>query len=118
MGIARTVTWQYLPSVFVTCRFSTINGLLIPGGGATLEPGHKFYDTAEYLTHLAIEANDKGDYFPVCNSQSGPRACADLSVATTFQSKLVDHIRDYSFCIFCWSSDVSNYQGIAKGSQP
>eukprot|EP00878_Enallax_costatus_P002549 GHUV01002731.1.p1 GENE.GHUV01002731.1~~GHUV01002731.1.p1 ORF type:complete len:355 (+),score=97.23 GHUV01002731.1:235-1299(+) len=46
-------------------RFYAINGLLIPGGGATLEPGHKFYDAAEYLTQMAIEANDKGDYFPV-----------------------------------------------------
>ncbi|KXZ51986.1 hypothetical protein GPECTOR_10g1008 [Gonium pectorale] len=46
-------------------RFSVINGLLLPGGGATLKPGHKFYDTARHLVDLAIKANDNGDYFPV-----------------------------------------------------
>lgn len=46
-------------------RFSAINGLLLPGGGADLRPGHAFYDTAARLVQLAIEANDKGDYFPV-----------------------------------------------------
>jgi len=46
-------------------RFDVINGLLIPGGGATLKPGHPFYDAAHLLLRLAIQANDKGDYFPV-----------------------------------------------------
>lgn len=53
------------PSLHVPRRFAAINGLLLPGGGAKLEPGHQFYDTAEYLTKLSLEANDKGDYFPV-----------------------------------------------------
>ena len=42
-----------------------INGLLLPGGGATLAPGHRFYDTARQLVDLAVAANDNGDYFPV-----------------------------------------------------
>lgn len=46
-------------------RFATINGLLLPGGGADLRPGHMFYDTAARLVELAVAANDKGDYFPV-----------------------------------------------------
>ncbi|GFR43452.1 hypothetical protein Agub_g4535 [Astrephomene gubernaculifera] len=46
-------------------RFAVINGLLLPGGGATLEPGHLFYDTARHLVDLALDANDNGDYFPV-----------------------------------------------------
>jgi gamma-glutamyl hydrolase len=46
-------------------RFRAINGLLLPGGGADLRPGHPFYDTAAKLVQLAIDANDKGDYFPV-----------------------------------------------------
>jgi hypothetical protein len=46
-------------------RFYAINGLLLPGGGATLKPGHRFYDTAHQLVDLAIKANDKGDFFPV-----------------------------------------------------
>jgi hypothetical protein len=46
-------------------RFSMINGLLLPGGGADLEPGHPFFDTARRLVDLAVKANDNGDYFPV-----------------------------------------------------
>lgn len=46
-------------------RFSMINGLLLPGGGASLKPGHQFYESASLLVHLAIAANDNGDYFPV-----------------------------------------------------
>lgn len=49
-------------------RFATINGLLLPGGGADLRPGHMFYDTAARLVELAVAANDKGDYFPVSGS--------------------------------------------------
>lgn len=46
-------------------KFESINGLLLPGGGAKLAPGHPFYDAASQLVHLAIKANDAGDYFPV-----------------------------------------------------
>ncbi len=45
--------------------FNIVNGVLIPGGGANLTPGHQFYDTARLLIDLAIQANDNGDYFPV-----------------------------------------------------
>lgn len=47
------------------CRFEIINGLLLPGGGAELSPGHMFYDTAQKLVSMAIKANENGDYFPV-----------------------------------------------------
>ena len=50
------------------CRFNSINGMLIPGGSADLKPGHPFYDATEYLFKLALEANDKGDYFPVSHA--------------------------------------------------
>jgi len=40
-------------------NFSVLNGLLFPGGGADLP------DEARYLYNLAIQANLKGDYFPV-----------------------------------------------------
>lgn len=46
-------------------RFRVLNGVLLPGGGATLKPGHPFYDAANQLVELAIEANENGDYFPV-----------------------------------------------------
>ena len=46
-------------------RFKSINGMLIPGGAAELAKHHPFYDTAHQLLKLALEANDRGDYFPV-----------------------------------------------------
>jgi len=49
----------------LTKRFNIINGLIIPGGGAHLSEGHKFYDTVSFLVDLAVKANDMGDFFPV-----------------------------------------------------
>lgn len=36
-------------------KFAVLNGLLLPGGGAKLRPGHPFYDTAALLFDLAIK---------------------------------------------------------------
>ena len=38
-------------------RFSVINGVLLPGGGAKLRPGHPFYDAASLLFDLAIKVS-------------------------------------------------------------
>lgn len=63
---ARAVPLQCdLPAKEMKRKFEKINGVLIPGGGQTLEPGHPYYDSVELLLSLTIEANDKGDYFPV-----------------------------------------------------
>ena len=45
--------------------FSMVNAVLLPGGGAKLSPGHRFYDAATLLVDLAVDANENGDYFPV-----------------------------------------------------
>ena len=47
-------------------KVSKINGVLLPGGGAALEPGHPFFDAVAHLVNLTKEANDAGEYFPVC----------------------------------------------------
>lgn len=60
----------------VRARFRAVNGLLLPGGGARLRPGHPYYDTAALLLQLALEANDKGDYFPVHGTCLGMEALA------------------------------------------
>lgn len=46
-------------------RFKLINGVIIPGGGADLTPHHPFYEAAAQLVNLTLDANDRGDYFPV-----------------------------------------------------
>jgi len=40
-------------------NLSVLNGILFPGGSASLP------DNAKYLYNLAVQANQKGDYFPV-----------------------------------------------------
>lgn len=45
-------------------KFNQINGLLFPGGDSDLNKT-KLYYAGEYLLKLALEANQKGIYFPV-----------------------------------------------------
>ena len=53
--------------------FSKINGILFPGGGSPLKENGNLTlltENGQYLMKLAIEANLKGDYFPImgiCN---------------------------------------------------
>jgi len=44
--------------------FSSINGILYPGGGADLDDT-KLYKAGKYLYDLAIAANDNGDFLPL-----------------------------------------------------
>lgn len=55
-----------------------INGLLLPGGGADLSAGHPFYDAMDTLVTMAMEANDKGDFFPV--SRGGLQGVGDQNI--------------------------------------
>jgi len=43
--------------------FNSINGILFPGGSASLSPDLPFYKAAFFLYQLALDANDKGDFF-------------------------------------------------------
>ncbi|KAI5078471.1 hypothetical protein GOP47_0006142 [Adiantum capillus-veneris] len=65
MGGARAVPLIYNePFDTLLLKFAAINGILFPGGSASLRDG-LFYRTAEKLFKMALEENDKGDYFPV-----------------------------------------------------
>ncbi|XP_065485078.1 gamma-glutamyl hydrolase [Caloenas nicobarica] len=44
--------------------FRSINGVLFPGGGVDLKTS-EYSRVAKIFYHKALEANDKGDYFPV-----------------------------------------------------
>ncbi|XP_024366130.1 gamma-glutamyl hydrolase 1 [Physcomitrium patens] len=65
MGGARAVPliWNE-PEETLRKKFASINGVLFPGGGASLKDT-PFYRVAEKLFNWAIEANDRGDHFPV-----------------------------------------------------
>jgi gamma-glutamyl hydrolase len=45
--------------------FNQVNGILFPGGSTDIGVNSTLYNTAKYLFNLAIEANKKGDYFPI-----------------------------------------------------
>jgi len=45
--------------------FNSINGILFPGGATDLDPSTQFYRSAFFLYQLALDANDKGDFFPI-----------------------------------------------------
>ncbi|EFJ14357.1 hypothetical protein SELMODRAFT_423816 [Selaginella moellendorffii] len=64
-GGARAVPLLYNePWETLAKKFSLINGILFAGGSASLQDG-PYYRASEFLFKRALEANDKGDYFPV-----------------------------------------------------
>ncbi len=76
----------------VTRRFNAVNGILIPGGSQDLRSGNPYFDTAELLFKLTLEANDKGDYFPLHGTCLGFETLAILaakneSVVTDFDAE-------------------------------
>eukprot|EP00201_Polytomella_parva_P017131 CAMPEP_0175056798 /NCGR_PEP_ID=MMETSP0052_2-20121109/10886_1 /TAXON_ID=51329 ORGANISM="Polytomella parva, Strain SAG 63-3" /NCGR_SAMPLE_ID=MMETSP0052_2 /ASSEMBLY_ACC=CAM_ASM_000194 /LENGTH=345 /DNA_ID=CAMNT_0016321895 /DNA_START=132 /DNA_END=1169 /DNA_ORIENTATION=- len=89
---ARVIPILYdLSELELTKRFNIINGLIIPGGGAHLSEGHKFYDTVSFLVDLAVKANDMGDFFPVHGTCLGMEALVvyfsgDCKILGTFNA--------------------------------
>ncbi|KAJ7549003.1 hypothetical protein O6H91_07G036200 [Diphasiastrum complanatum] len=61
-AIFRTYLW--ISACVYLQKFAAINGILFPGGSASLQVG-PFYNVAEKLFKMALRANDEGDYFPV-----------------------------------------------------
>jgi len=80
----------------VTRRFNAVNGVLIPGGSQYLKPGNLYFDTAELLFNLTLEANDKGDFFPLHGTCLGFEALA-IFAAKNNESVVTDFdAEDYS----------------------
>ena len=63
--------------------FNSINGVLIPGGGASLEDS-KYMHNVKLLLKMAEDANENGDYFPIWGTCLGMEAmlvaCEGISV--------------------------------------
>ncbi|XP_036958248.1 zgc:171566 [Acanthopagrus latus] len=64
--------------------FSTINGLLLPGGDVDIQTS-QFTRASKILYNLAIKANDAGDYFPIWGTCQGLQ---QLSVLTANKNLL------------------------------
>ncbi|XP_059139703.1 gamma-glutamyl hydrolase A-like isoform X2 [Physella acuta] len=52
------------PQEYYQQLFKNINGVFFPGGGADIDNG-PYAQSGRYFYDMAIEANDKGDYFPI-----------------------------------------------------
>jgi len=80
---ARAVPIVYdAPLEEITETVSKLNALLLPGGGAPITPGHRFYDTVSHLLNLTIQANDRGEHFAVrrtvAHQHVGLRSCVPV----------------------------------------
>jgi len=51
--------------------FSSLNGILFTGGELDLNLSEPYMKTANYFFNLALEANAKGDYFPIWGTCQG-----------------------------------------------
>lgn len=50
---------------------ASLNGLLFTGGGLSLAPETPFFKAASFMWKYAMQANDKGDYFPIWGTCQG-----------------------------------------------
>jgi len=55
----------------LTKLFNSINGILFTGGSLSLQKNTPYYQTALFLYNLALQANQKGDFFPIWGTCQG-----------------------------------------------
>ncbi|KAI8794348.1 gamma-glutamyl hydrolase [Biomphalaria glabrata] len=68
------------PKEYYKALFNNINGVFFPGGAADLMSG-PYAQSGRYLYDLAIQANDRGDYFPIWGT------CLGLELLTVLTAK-------------------------------
>lgn len=71
--------------------FECINGLLLPGGDIYL-PGSLYYNNSKFLFDTILQANDRGDYFPIWGTCQGFEqlamlASGNLSILNNFDAE-------------------------------
>ena len=72
--------------------FNSVNGLLFPGGDADFTPKQSvFYEGAYYLFQLALDANKRGDYFPVIG------LCQGMEMLSVMMAGSNCSVLDYDF---------------------
>eukprot|EP00755_Sulcionema_specki_P037349 Sspe_Gene.2623::Locus_878_Transcript_1_1_Confidence_1.000_Length_838::g.2623::m.2623/K01307/GGH; gamma-glutamyl hydrolase len=63
--------------------FGKINGVLFPGGGADVGMGSRYNKAGGILYKLAVEANDRGDVFPIWGTCLGLQLMMVLTAQDT-----------------------------------
>ena len=86
---ARVVPVHYDSSAEeLTALFNSINGLLLPGGGADLSNTTRIRRSGQHLYKLAIAANEAGDAFPIWGTCMGFQF---LSLLTSGKDSILCH---------------------------
>jgi len=63
---AQVVPVRYdAPTANLSAIFAGLNGLLFPGGGASLALNSSYFQASQFMWNLAMNANRKGDHFPI-----------------------------------------------------
>jgi len=71
----------------ITRRFDAVNGLLFPGGGGNVCDG-RYAEVGRLLLRLALQANDRGSYFPVWGTCLGYE---QIAVAVADDCSILGH---------------------------
>lgn len=56
---------------YLARMFNSVNGLIFPGGGASLDADSPFYQAQHLMFNLTLQANDAGDFFPLWGTCMG-----------------------------------------------
>jgi gamma-glutamyl hydrolase len=73
--------------------FDSINGVIFPGGGSDLNATTPLYKSAKYLYDLALDANNRGDYFPILGICQGFQL---LSIITSQNFNLLTYFDSWN----------------------
>lgn len=66
--------------------FNSVNGVLFPGGGATMFAS-PYFTNAERFYNLAVEANKRGDFFPIWGTCLGFEALTSITAGKPILSQ-------------------------------
>lgn len=96
----------------LTALFAQMNGLLFPGGNDILN-GTRYYNASAFLFRKAMEANNKGDYFPVWGTCLGFEfmnivVAGNIDVLTHFDAENIS--LPVHFTSYADSSRLLNFQ--------
>jgi gamma-glutamyl hydrolase len=112
MSGARVVPIPFnAPKAALLKIFNSVNGILFTGGALDLKEGTDYFDNSLYLHNLALEANKKGDYFPLWGTCQGFQLFHVFAAGLKDENLVMEHFDSW---------DVSypiNFHANAKNSK-
>lgn len=91
--------------------FSSLNGILFPGGGLSLQPQTTFYKTAKFFFDQSIISFKKGDSFPIWGT------CMGFQLLTILGANDHSVLEEYA-CMYILLRFLFWYRGWIMPSKP